>query len=233
MLAHARDSDPEPSDWLREQFPEVAPSFGWGGDPCWLAWALVQTAEHNPPFYWLGRAFEVVDAAGRMELFGERMRAAHGAASCGAQGDRDDRLQDVLTEMCAFAWTAERIALPEVEPAAEDASATVGPIRLLIPSAAGPEAVVTPRRLRAQNTIERVMHQVGALAEEASQAAAGATSVFYLDVWHERRYAQSVGYRFELTEPVREALRHFATEHGMGYVLTRPFEWGRALEEWF
>src|SRR5690606_11644409 len=106
MLARAQGSNTEPSDWLREQFPEVAPSFGWGGDPCWLAWALNQTAEHNPPMYWLGRAFEVVDAAGRLDLFGERMRAAHGAASCQSLGDRDDRLQDVLSELCAFAWTA-------------------------------------------------------------------------------------------------------------------------------
>ncbi|MGE3961836.1 MAG: hypothetical protein AB7F65_09165 [Dehalococcoidia bacterium] len=230
MLAHARGSDPEPSDWLREQFPEVAPSFGWGGDPCWLAWALNQTAEHNPPMYWLGRAFEVVDRAGQVELFGERLRAAHGAASCGATGDRDDRLQDVLTELCAFAWTAERIAVPTIEPAAEGGSQSVGPIRLVVPEA---RAVVLPRRLQPQNTIERVLYQVAGLAEDAARASGGLEAIFYLDVWHERRYAQSVGYRFELTEPVREALRHFATEFGMGYVLTRPFEWGRALEEWF
>ena len=230
MVAHARGSDPEPSDWLREQFPEVAPSFGWGGDPCWLAWALNQTAEHNPPMYWLGRAFEVVDAAGQLELFGERMRAAHGAASCGAAGDRDDRLQDVLTEVCAFAWTSERIATPVIEPAAEGASETVGPIRLALPDLDG---VVVPRRLQPQNSIERVMYEVAGLAEEASHRTGGRQAVFYLDVWHERRYAQSVGYRFELTEPIREALRHFATEFRMGYVLTRPFEWGRALEEWF
>ncbi len=230
MLAHARGSDPEPSDWLREQFPEVAPSFGWGGDPCWLAWGLTQTAEHNPPFYWLGRAFQAADAAGQMGVFGERIRAAHGYVSCGAQGDSDSQLQDVLTEVCAFAWASERIATPEVEPAVEGATQTVGPIRLSLP---GRNAVVVPRRLRPQNTIERVMQQVAGLAGEVARSVPAGSTVFYLDVWHERRYAQSVGYRFELTEPVREATRHFATELGMGYVLTRPFEWGRALEESF
>jgi len=230
MLAHARSSDPEPSDWLREQFPEVAPSFGWGGDPCWLAWGLTQTAEHNPPFYWLGRAFQIADAAGQMDVFGERMRTAHGAASCGAQGDRDDRLQDVLTEVCAFAWASERIAPPEVEPAVEGATQAAGPIRLTLP---GRDAVVFPRRLRPQNTIERIVQQVAGIADDVARTTSETSTVLYLDVWHERRYAQSVGYRFELTEPVREATRHFATEFGMGFVLTRPFEWGRALEESF
>ena len=230
MLAHARGSDPEPSDWLREQFPEVAPSFGWGGDPCWLAWGLSQTAEHNPPFYWLGRALQIVDAADQMGVFGERMRAAHGDTSCGAQGDRDSRLQDVLTEVCAFAWASERIATPEVEPAAEGATLAAGPIALRIRDI---DAVVAPRRLRPQNTIERVMQQAAGIADEVARTTSALHTILYLDVWHERRYAQSVGYRFELTEPVREATRHFATEFGLGYILTRPFEWGRALEESF
>ncbi|MCB9482749.1 MAG: hypothetical protein H6675_01965 [Dehalococcoidia bacterium] len=51
-----------------------------------------------------------------------------------------------------------------------------------------------------------MMYEVAGLAEEASHRTGGRQAVFYLDVWHERRYAQSVGYRFELTEPVREAL---------------------------
>ncbi|MEX1022920.1 MAG: hypothetical protein WD058_07210, partial [Dehalococcoidia bacterium] len=57
--------------------------------------------------------------------------------------------------------------------------------------------------------------------------------VLYVDIWHERMYAQNVGYRLELTEPVEAALRHFAQEHGLGYVLTRPFEWGRPLVAWY
>src|SRR3546814_14240504 len=114
--------------------------------------------------------------------------------------------------------------------AEEGATEAVGPIRLRIRDV---NAVVAPRRLRPQQTIERVMYQVGGLAEDAARSTGGSTGLFYLDVWHERRYAQSVGYRFELTEPVREAIRHFAVEFGLGYVLTRPFEWGRALEESF
>ena len=56
--------------------------------------------------------------------------------------------------------------------------------------------------------------------------------VLYVDLWHERRFAQSIGYRFEITEPVQTAVRHLAPAYGLGYVLTRPFEWGRPLEEW-
>src|SRR3546814_4177359 len=85
--------------------------------------------------------------------------------------------------------------------AEEGATETVGPIRLRIRDV---NAVVAPRRLRPQQTIERVMYQVGGLAEDAARSTGGSTGLFYLDVWHERRYAQSVGYRFELTERSEE-----------------------------
>ncbi|MEX1022921.1 MAG: hypothetical protein WD058_07215, partial [Dehalococcoidia bacterium] len=155
----------EMADWLAHTFPGIDPSHEWGGDPCWVAFMMTREAEHNPPFYWLGRALDAVEAGGATTLFGERLRAAHGAASCGGDGDRDERVQDVLSEACAYAWTAQHLSVPDVEPATEAASEEVGPIRLRVP---GQGVSVTPRRLRAQPTMERLMYQVAAIAEEAA-----------------------------------------------------------------
>jgi hypothetical protein len=223
----------EMADWLRHYFPGITPAGGWGGDPCWLAFTMTREAEHNPPFYWLGKALDVAEAQGVSELFGERLRAAHGAASCEGTGDRDDRVQDVLTEVCGYAWTSEHLGVPEIEPASEAASNEVGPIRLHVASA---NTYVAPRRLRGEPTMERLVYQVAGHADESDHALPGEEGgaevgrILFADIWHERMYAQNVGYRLELTEPVQAALRHFAGEHHLGYVLTRPFEWGRPIE---
>ena len=219
------------ADWLREVFPDIAPSDGWGGDPCWVAFMMTRDAEHNPPFYWLGRALDVVEAVGAAALFGERLRAAHGAYSCEGAADRDERVQDVLTEACAFAWATEHLGVVDVDPAVAGATEEAGPIVLRVPAA---NTWVAPRRLRGVATMERLMYQVAGVTEEVGQALPEERGrIVFLDIWHERMYAQNVGYRLELTEPVQAALRHFAGEHHLGYVLTRPFEWGRPIEAWY
>ncbi len=225
------------ADWLRHHFPEVDPSPEWGGDPCWVAFMMTREAEHNPPFYWLGRAMDAAHAHGAAELFGERLRAAHGATSCGGAGDRDERVQDILSEVCAYAWATEHLGEVDVDPATASATEEVGPIVLHVPEA---RTWVAPRRLRGVPSMERLMYQVAAVAEESARAlperdAAGEPvgRILFADIWHERMYAQNVGYRLELTEPLEGALRHFANEYRMGYVLTRPFEWGRPIEAWY
>lgn len=220
----------EMADWLRLTFPDIPPALGWGGDPCWVAFMMTRDSEHNPPFYWLGRALDTVEASGARDLFGERLRAAHGAAHCEGEGDRDERVQDVLSEACAYAWATEHLGHVEVDPATAAATEEVGPIVLHVPSA---HTWVAPRRLRGVPTMERLVYQVAAVAEAATQAIPQdehAGRILFADIWHERMYAQNVGYRIDLTEPVQAALRHFAAEHRMGYVLTRPFEWGRPVE---
>lgn len=223
----------EISEHLAAVFPEIAPSYGWGGDPCWIAWALTQTAEHNPPCHWLGRAFDAIAAPDVRAFFTDRLQDAHGPRSCAGRGEVDSRVQDVLTEICAFAWACERLGPTEVVEI--DVQDTAGAISLVLHVAAA-GAVIIPRRVHPQRTMDRVLQQVADIAEQA-RATYGASSssgrgVLYLDLWHERHYAMSMGYRFEITEPVRVAARHYAPEHGLGYVLTRPFEWGRPLEEW-
>lgn len=218
----------EIAEHLAAIFPAIAPSFMRGGG-CWVSWALTQGPEHNPPMYWLGRAFDVLAAspeATALARFASQLRAAHGDDAC-AGDERDGRLQDVLTEMCAFAWAEEHLGRTEVIEASRDGRSET---LIHVPAT---DTTVVPRRLRPEQTMEQVMQQVARHAEESAAALDSGRGILYLDIWHERRYAQSIGFRFEITEPVRMAVRHFAPEHGLGYVLTRPFEWGRPLEEWF
>jgi len=238
MVEHGEQRTPghraprrEMAAWLRHHFPEIAPGAEWGGDPCWVAFMMTREAEHNPPFYWLGVAFDIAEDADVSELFGERLRAAHGATSCEGAGDRDERVQDVLTEICGYAWATEHLGPTEVEPAAESATAEVGPVRLHVAEA---RTYVAPRRLRGTRTMEQLLYQLSGHADEADEVLpSDAGRILFADIWHERMYAQNVGYRLELTEPVEAGLRHFAGEHQLGYVLTRPFEWGRPIDAWY
>lgn len=221
----------EMGPWLRHYFPDIRPSSGWGGDPCWIAFMMTRDPEHNPPFYWLGRALDAVADGGDGDLFRARLLAAHGPQPCLGHPSRDDDAQDVLSEATAYAWTAANIGAPVVEPAHEGSSLESGPIRLHVPEHS---AYVAPERLRPRRTLQDVMQAIGSHAEAASHRLPHAPGrILYLDTWHEQSYAQSVGYRLELTEPLQQALRHFAAEFGLGHVLTRPFQWGNPVEAWY
>jgi len=215
------------SQWLQDFFPAITASGGWGGDPCWIAWAKTQDAEHNPPFFWLGLALDTVEEAGLSDWFRERVRAAHGPGSCRGQHGSDGRAQDVLTEVCAFTWALNRLGEPRIEPLSEGPPELVA-IRLYVPEH---ETYIKPRRLRPQTRMDLVIEDVAAAAEEAAQALPSeAGRILYADIWHERWYHENVGYRLDLTEPVHAAVRHFASDHRLGHVLTRPYEWGRPIE---
>jgi hypothetical protein len=222
----------EMADWLRRYFPAIVPSAGWGGDSCWLAFMMTRQAEHNPPFYWLGRAFDTIEDGGASELLRARLHAAHGDRSCdGVDPERDESAQDVLSEACAYAWAAAHLGPPQFEVAAEGVAPETGPVRLCV---AAHEAYVAVERLRPRRSMQDLVYAVGAHVEAAADRLPQAAGrIVYLDTWHEARYAQGVGYRIELTEPLLQAARHFAAEHGVGHVLTRPFEWGRTLEAWY
>jgi hypothetical protein len=210
--------------WLHDFLPGIAPSMS--GDPCWIAFMKTREPEHNPPFYWLGRAFDIASDGDAIEAFRSRLVAAHGADSCFGRGEHDERAQDVLTEACAYAWTVEHLGTPAVEPADERGPGS-GAIRLYVPEV---ETYVAARRVPPQRSMERVLYAVAGLAEDAAKTLPDAASrILYLDLWHERMYAQNVGYRLELTEPIEQALRHFAQEFGMSFVLTRPFQWGNPV----
>ena len=215
----------EMADWLQTLFPGIIPA-GWGsGDSCWVAFMMTRESEHNPPFYWLGRALDEAEVGGAIDVIAARLVAAHGPQSCNARGDADERAQDVLSEACAYAWAVTRLGRATFEAAGEGDSA---PVRIAVPEHG---AFVVPRRLQPVNSLQRVMAGIGEqTATAAGQVPEGAHGIIYLDCWHQQQYAQNLGYRLELTEPLQQALRHFAAEHRLGLVLTRPFQWGNPVE---
>jgi len=219
----------EMADWLQTLLPGIPPA-GWHGDPCWLAFMMTRESEHNPPFYWLGRALDEVEAAGALDTVRSRLHAAHRDEPCEGRGDLDEQAQDVLSEACAFAWAVTRLGPAAFEAASSDDPAHA-PVRVAV---AAHTAYVIPRRLRPVNSLQRVMQGI---AEQAAAAARllpeGARGIVYIDVWHQQQYAQNLGYRLELTEPLQHGLRHFAAEYGLGHVLTRPFQWGNPVEAWY
>lgn len=218
----------EMAAWLQTLLPGIAPA-GWGGDACWLAFMMTRESEHNPPFYWLGAALDEVESGGAIEVVRSRLVAAHGADACDSRGTADERAQDVLSEACAYAWAATRLGPATFEAVGEAADA---PVRIAVAVSPGqPSIYVLPRRLRPVNSLQRVLLSIG---EQTAAAAAllpeGARGTVYLDCWHQQQYAQNLGYRLELTEPLQHGLRHFTAEHGLGHVLTRPFQWGNPVE---
>ncbi|MSQ31432.1 MAG: hypothetical protein EXR64_05345 [Dehalococcoidia bacterium] len=230
-------------------FPAI-PSQPLGVGRCWIALAKAQGEEHHPPFYWLGRALDAVDAAGADSAdveafaarFSERLVAAHGREAC--NGEDDERVQDVLSEACAFAWAAAHLGPPRFEPAVEGATLVEGRLRVHV---AAHDAYVLPVRLRPpldapamiRGRVLRPPNIAVAQAATAHVEEAGTLlppargRIIYVDTWIEELYAQNVGYRLELTEPVTEALRQAASARHLGHVLTRPFQWGNPVSVWY
>ena len=212
--------------WFQHYLPAIP--AGWGeGSPCWISRMKTRGAEHNPPFYWLGRALDIIDAAGAGETMRARLEVAHGPDACGGD-EHDDRVQGVLSEACAFAWTHTHIGAPMIEVAATGTSIERDRIRLSVPDH---ETYVLPARLRPTSSGRGVFDDI---AEEALIAAdvlpASRGRLLYLDMFYGRQYPQSVGYDLELTEPVQAALRHYCAEVHIGHVFTRPFQWGNPVE---
>lgn len=211
--------------WLHTLLPEIVPWDG-GGAGCWLAVMKLRHAEHNPPFYWLGRAIDTIDDGGHLDILRARLVAAHGAHACESRGEADQHAQDVLSEACAFAWAATRLGPPTFEAARGDLE--TGAVRIAV---AAHRAYVIPRRLRPVDSLQRVMQAVAGHTETAAHLLPpGERGIVYLDVWHQQQYAQNLGYRLDVTEALLDGLRHSAAEHRLGHVLTRPFQWGNPVE---
>jgi len=135
----------------------------------------------------------------------------------------------VLSEASAFAWAAAHLGPPRFEPDGE------APGTATLVHVPAHDAYVAPHRLWPVRTMDELLAQLRAHVIEASERMPEASGrIVYVDVYmHPFMYAQDVGYHGELTEPLRVAIKQFATEHRLGYVLTRPFQWGNAIEAYF
>ena len=140
-----------------------------------------------------------------------------------ATWETEQQMEDVFSEACAFAWVAQHLGTPEF---VEEPS---GRMCISVPDH---DVVIAARRLHPQESLDEVAQAVGQFAvEAASDLPQAAGRILYADTYLNLRfYAQDVGYRLELTEPVIAALRHFAGERDLGHVLTRPFQWGNPVD---
>ena len=216
----------EMAGWLQHYLPAIRPGFG-EDSPCWISRMKTRSAEHNPPFYWLGRALDLVAAGGASEIVRARLEHAHGVDGC--EGDeRDERAQRVLSEACAFGWTSQHLGVPAIEAASTGASVERDRIRLVVPEL---DIYVLPARLRPASTGRAILQDVAAEALAAAELLPRARGrLLYLDMFYARQYPSSVGYDLSLTEPVMAALRHYCGEVHVGHVFTRPFQWGNPVE---
>lgn len=207
--------------WLDRIFPEVEPDPRPGG-PSWVARIKTRTPEHAPPLYWLGRALDTVEEHGAIEAFSARARAALVPPSR-ATWESEQHIEDVFSEACAFAWAAQHLGAPQF---VEEPS---GAMCIAVPEH---DAVIAARRLHPADSLEAVLQAVAGFADEAAtELPEAAGRLVYIDTYLNLRfYAQDVGYRLELTEPVIAAIRHFAGERDLGHVLTRPFQWGNPVD---
>jgi hypothetical protein len=207
--------------WLDRIFPEVEPDPSPFGSS-WVARIKTRTPEHNPPLYWLGRALDVVEEHGAYEAFAARARATL-VDPHRASWESEQAIEDVFSEACAFAWAAQHLGRPEFTEQ-ED-----GGIYIAVPEH---DAVLAARRLHPVESLQDVMEAVAQFAAEADAGLPEAAGrILYVDTYLNLRfYAQDVGYRLELTEPVIAALRHFAGERDLGHVLTRPYQWGNPVD---
>ena len=212
--------------WLRHYLPAIPPEFG-NDVPCWIARMQTRPIEHNPPFYWIGRALDIVAASGAEDTLRARLLAAHGNAVCEPRTPNDDRAQAVLSEACAFAWTHTHIGTPRIEVATEGGAIERDPVRLHV---ADHGTDVVPLRLRPGASGGEVFDDVEALTAEASARMSGGRGrVLFLDMLCAREYPQNAGYALALTEPVEAALHHWSGVTHMGHVFTRPFQWGNPV----
>ena len=144
--------------------------------------------------------------------------------------------------MCGLAWTAAHLGPPRFEAAVEGATLKAGRLRIHVEAH---DAYVLPVRLRpAPGTEaprrglrppdEALARTAAAHVQEAAALLPPARGrIVYVDTWIVELYAQNVGYRLELTEPVEAALREAAGPLHLGHVLTRPFQWGNPVVAWY
>ena len=109
MTSHIpqHDEHKEMSDWFISLFPKIRPAF-IADDGCWIASMMTRSSDHNPPWAWIGWAFDSVSERGGFSRLQERMIKMHGEKSCRGQEVLDEAVRQLVTETCATAWSLKR-----------------------------------------------------------------------------------------------------------------------------
>jgi len=225
----------EMSNWLDQLFPNISPAM-YEQDGCWVAFMKTRETAHNPPFSWMARAFISSERSGEIQNLQHRLFLEHGPNSCGGNRTRDDAVQLLITETCASAWSRTALGVEAPFPIEEYALRKSTSNCWIIGENSENKIAIHVIRLTPVQQLSQVHQQIYEHIESTKQNRPPDTPlvIMYFDIWHDGPgYAYSLGYNLDLTQPVIDVLKSFASAAGLGYVLTRPFQWGNPVVEWY
>lgn len=224
----------EMSEWLTLLFPEIRPAF-IADDGCWIASMMTRSADHNPPWAWIGWAFDAVSEKGGFTRLQERMIEMHGDRSCGGQEVFDEAARLLVSATCATAWSLQKFGssnLPRLDGTFFESSESCN---WVVSTDGKRDFAINVVRLQPASTQQGIVRQViDAIEVTELNKPEGVTDIYlYVDIWHEGPgYAHGFGYNIEVTQPIIDSLSSYAGGLGIRYVLTKPFQWGNPVTEW-
>lgn len=225
----------EMSNWLSHLFPNIQPAM-YNEDGCWVAFMKTRETAHNPPFSWMARAFISSEKSGEIKTLQDRLFLEHGPDSCGGNRTRDDAVQLLISEVCASAWSRTAFGIGHSSPAEGYATGNSNANCWIIGENSENKIAIHVIRLTPVQQLSQVHQQIYEYVNLTKQNRPANTPlvIMYFDIWHDGPgYAYSLGYNLDLTQPVIDVLKSSASAAGLGYVLTRPFQWGNPIAEWY
>ena len=196
---------------------------------------MTRSADHNPPWAWIGWAFESVSENGGFTRLQERLIEKHGATSCGGQEILDEAARQLVSETCATAWSVQNFGSNALS-RSDGALLKNNTSRNWIVSSVGDmNFAINVVRLQPANTQQEILQQIiNAIEITELTKPEGIKHIYlYVDIWHDGPgYAHGIGYNIDVTQPIIDSLSSYAGELGIRYVLTKPFQWGNPVTEW-
>jgi hypothetical protein len=234
MLTPPKDQE-EMSNWLNYLFPNITPAM-YDQDGCWVAFMKTRETAHNPPFSWMARAFTSSEKSGEIQNLQTRLFNEHGSDSCGGDKIRDNAVQLVISQTCASAWSREAFGIKTLSSTRGYALEEPAANCWIIGENNENKIAINVIRLTPVRQLSEVHQQIYKYVEATSQNRPTDTSlvIMYFDIWFDGpTYAYDLGYNLDVTQPVIDVLKSFASAADLGYVLTRPFQWGNPVAEWY
>ena len=211
-------------DWLDVIYPEVSPDL----DPRapFIAHIKTRTPEHNPPLFWLGCALDEISATNEMDTFIKKARNAIGDLH-DFSWNNEQACLDVFSQACAFAWASKNLSKPQFMEQRNGEYACI-----FVPDY---NATIVPKRIRHVRHFKDIVEDISSFVNDVQHLFTDEyTKIGYLDTYLNLDwYAQDLGYRLELTEPLVGALKNFTGDQDLRFVLTRPFQWGNPVASWY
>ena len=225
----------EMSNWLNYLFPSITPAM-YDQDGCWVAFMKTRETAHNPPFSWMARAFTSSERSGELQNLQDRLFNEHGPKSCGGNRTRDGAVQLLISEMCASAWSRKAFSVKTLTSIESPALEKTDSNCWIFGENNENKIAINVIRLTPVRQLAEVHQQIYKYIQTTNQNRPTNTSqvILYFDIWFDGpTYAYDLGYNLDVTQPVIDVLKSFASAADLGYVLTRPFQWGNPVAEWY